>query len=334
MKTRPLGPSGIDASVIAFGAWAIGGWMWGGTTKQESIDAIHTALDAGMNLLDTAPIYGFGLSETIVGEAIKDRRDDVVLATKCGMVCNTTNGDQKFRSDATGPNDQGHLDVRIYLHPDSIKQEVEASLKRLQTDRIDLYQTHSQDSTTAIEDTMAALLELKREGKIRAIGASNASAEQLGRYASVGPLDADQENFSMLSQEARDEQLPYCREHNVAFLAYSPMARGLLAGNMGPERTFNDGDQRKGKPMFSQDNRARVTSMLEAMQPVAEKYELSIPQFVLAWTHHQPGVTHVLAGARSPQQAKENALAGAVDFEQADLDFVAEQYQRFERRED
>ena len=332
MKTRPLGPSGIDASVIALGAWAIGGWMWGGTTTKESIRTVHTAIDLGMNLIDTAPVYGFGISENIVGEAIRDRRDQVVLATKCGMVCNTTGGVRKFRSNASGPDENGHLDVRIYLHPDSIREEIEASLRRLQTDYIDLYQTHNQDTTTPIEDTMATLLDLKQEGKIRAIGASNANGEQLARYQSVGPLDADQENFSMISQEAHDEKLPFCREYDVAFLAYSPLARGLLSGNMGPDRQFKDGDQRQAKEKYGAEGRARATALLESMRPVADKHGLSLPQLVLAWTHHQPGVTHVLAGARTPEQATENAVAGDAALDVEDLAFIDERIRWYEKQ--
>jgi len=319
MKQRPLGPSGIPASVVGFGAWAIGGWMWGGTSRDESVDTVRAALDSGVTLIDTAPIYGFGLSETIVGEALQGRRDEVVLATKCGMVCNTTQGEGKFRSDATGPAENGHIDIRIYLDPASIREEVEASLRRLRTDRIDLYQTHWQDSTTAIEDTMATLLDLKREGKIRAIGVCNATPDEMDRYRAAGQLDTDQEKFSMLDQEIRADQLSYCRDNGLGMLAYSPLARGLLTGKMRPDREFADGDQRKTDDRFSVENRTRVTNMLEGMRPIAENHEATLAQLVLAWTFHQPGLTHVLAGARHADQARENAAAGKIELSESEL---------------
>ena len=193
MRQRPLGQSGISASVVGLGAWAIGGWMWGGTDEKESIETIHAALDAGITLIDTAPIYGFGLSERLVGEAVRDRRDKAVLATKCSMVCNTQEGEHKFDADVLGPAENGHIQVYVNLRPESIRQEIEESLRRLQTDHIDLYQTHWQDETTPIEDTMATLLDLKQEGKIRAIGVSNATSKHMEQYRALGPIDSDQE---------------------------------------------------------------------------------------------------------------------------------------------
>ena len=204
MQTRPLGVSGIEASVVGFGAWAIGGWMWGGANEADAIRAIHAALDAGINLIDTAPIYGFGSSEEIVGKALQGRRDRAVIATKCGMVTGTKLGAPKFRSTALGSSENGHIDVRIYNHPDSIRDEVEWSLKRLQTDHIDLFQTHWQDPTTPIDDTMDALLSLKQAGKIRAIGVCNASVDQaLREYASRGELDSGPGKVFDAGSEAR-----------------------------------------------------------------------------------------------------------------------------------
>ncbi len=319
MRTRPLGQSGIEASVVGFGAWAIGGWMWGGSSEREAIGAIHAALDAGVTLIDTAPIYGFGASEEVVGKALAGRRDQAVVATKCGMVFNTSKGEDKFRTTALGLSEFGHIDVRIYNHPDSIRQEVDRSLGLLKTDRIDLYQTHWQDSTTPIADTMGVLLELKQAGKIRAIGVSNATVAQMDEYAVVGPLDSDQERYSMLDRELEVEQLPYCREHNVAVLAYSPMAMGLLTGKMGPDREFTAGDVRSKHPRYTKENRQRVADMLAAIRPVAERNGLTVGQLVIAWTASQPGLTHVLCGARNPQQAEENAAAGRVELSADDL---------------
>ncbi|MBI1388763.1 MAG: aldo/keto reductase [bacterium] len=317
MQQRPLGQSGIQASVVVFGAWAIGGLFWGGTDEQDSIEAIHAALDAGINCIDTAPVYGYGLSERLVGKAIEGRRDEIVLATKCGLRWDDANGE--FHFNLGGKDDK---DVYKYLHPDSIRYEVEQSLKRLNTDRIDLYQTHWQENVTAVEDTMAALIDLKQQGKIRAIGVSNCTAERMNQYEAVGPLDADQEKFSMIDRKIESDQLPHCREKNMAVLAYSPMGMGLLTGKVDPERELPKGDIRRTNPRFSKENRVRVIAMLNEMKPVAEQYGLTFAQLALAWTIRQPGVTHALAGARNAKQAAENAKAGEVILSDEDVIFM------------
>jgi aryl-alcohol dehydrogenase-like predicted oxidoreductase len=319
MQYRPIGQSGIEGSVVALGTWVMGGWMWGGTSDEDSISALQAAIDNGINLIDTAPIYGFGASENLVGQAIKGRRDKVVLATKCGMVANTTRGQYKFTTSARRIDPNGLIDIYQYNHPDSIRWEVERSLNRLQTDYIDLYQTHWQEYDTPIEDTMACLLKLKDEGKIRAIGVCNCPIEDMERYRSVGQLDSDQEKYSMLDRDLEEKQLPYCKENNVAVLAYSPLALGLLTGKIGPEREFPDGDLRKDNPRFSVDNRQRVQQMLEKFQPIAENHRITTAQLVIAWTFHQPGLTHALCGARHAKQAEENAVAGTVELSQHEL---------------
>lgn len=312
MQHRPLGESGIQASAVAFGAWAIGGWMWGGTEEKAAIDAIHAAIDAGIDLIDTAPIYGFGRSEEIVGEAIADRRDKVVLATKCGLIWHEEQGDFCFNSDDKHPKDEGTIKVYRCLAPDVIRYEVEQSLTRLKVDCIDLYQTHWQESTTPIADTMAELLKLKDEGKIRAIGCSNATPDQMDEYRAAGQLDSDQERYSMLDRKHEAEDLPYCADNNIAFLAYCPIGQGLLTGKMGPDRVFEDGDQRKGNKRFSVENREKVSAMLAEFQPIADGRGISMTQLTIAWTITQRGCSHALVGARTPEQAQENAAAGDV----------------------
>ena len=304
MNYRPLGASGIEASVVGLGAWAIGGWMWGGTDERQSVEAIQASLDAGIDFIDTAPAYGMGLSESIVGRAVAGRRDKVVIATKCGIVWHTDKGTPFI--------DQKGKTMHRYLGPDSVRYEVEQSLKRLNTDYIDLYQTHWQDETTPIEVTMSALLELKHEGKIRAIGVSNATIEQIQAYRSVGTLDACQEKYSMLDRELESEYMPYALKNNIAVLAYSPLANGLLTGKIGPERQFPADDMRHSRPRFSVESRKQALAMLEKMRPIAEKLDLTLAQLVIAWTIAQPGLTHALVGARNPQQARENAAAGSV----------------------
>jgi methylglyoxal reductase len=316
MLYRPLGQSGITASVVAHGTWAIGGWMWGGSDAQKSVRSIQASLDAGVNFIDTAPAYGLGLSERIVGEAIRGRRDKVILATKCGLVWHTTKG--KFFADQNGSR------IHRYLGAESIRYEVEQSLQRLETDYIDLYQTHWQDPTTPIRETMSTLLDLKKEGKIRAIGVSNCTVDQVRQYRSVGPVDAAQEQYSMIHRDLEREYLPYCAHNNISVLAYSPLANGLLTGKVDPERVFPEGDLRRGNPLFGRESRIRVREMLDRMQPVAAKYAFTESQLVIAWTLAQPGITHLLVGARDAAQAAENAAAGGKLLAVADVRRVTE----------
>ena len=293
--------------------------MWGGADEGQAVDAIHAALDRGVTLIDTAPIYGFGRSEEIVGRAIRGRRDSVVLATKCGMVWDREQGDFFFHT-----NDEGVTlrpsEKKVYkcLRPDSIRDEIQASLRRLGTDHIDLYQTHWQDSTTPIADTMAALTRLRDEGKIRAIGVCNANLAQLQAY---GPIDSDQEKYSMLDREIETNgMLAHCREQRITVLAYSPLANGLLTGKIRPDRQFGPGDLRRGNRRFTAANIERTNAMLQKLEPVARRHHASIAQLVIAWTFSQPGLTCALCGARDAAQATENAAAGDIRLSADELD--------------
>ena len=229
MEQRAIGASGINASVVGLGTWAIGGWMWGGTDEASSIAAIRAAIDAGVTLIDTAPAYGMGRSEEIVGAALEGRREQVVLATKCGLVWHTSRGGHFF--------DQAGKPVHRYLGPELIAHELNESLKRLRTDYIDLYITHWQDPTTPIAETMGALEDLRKAGKIRTIGASNVSAADIVGYVAAGTLDAIQEQYSMVHRDIEAELVPLCARHGIAILSYSSLALGLLTGKIGPERT-------------------------------------------------------------------------------------------------
>ncbi len=319
MIYRKLGRSGIEASVVGFGAWAIGGWMWGGSDEKQAIKAIHAAVDAGLTLIDTAPMYGFGASEEIVGKAIRDCRDKVVLATKCGLIWHKEQGDFFFMSDEKERTTDG--DRKIYRSgaADTIRYEVEQSLKRLKTDYIDLYQTHWQDPTTPIASTMRTLLELKKEGKIRAIGCCNADLGQLAEYCGAGQLDADQELYSMIDRKQDEQNLPFVIEHEMAFLAYSSLGQGLLTGKIGPERVFNKGDLRNTKPRFSVENRQRVQELLALFHKIADRLDLSLSQLAIAWTIAQPGCSHALVGARTAEQVLENVVGGAVHLPVEDI---------------
>jgi aryl-alcohol dehydrogenase-like predicted oxidoreductase len=308
---REIGRSGVSASAVGLGTWAIGGWMWGGTDETQSIAAIQASLDAGVTLIDTAPAYGLGRSEEIVGKAIADRRDKAVIATKCGLVWHTQKGNHFF--------DQDGKPVHRYLGRDSIIHEVEQSLRRLGTDYIDLYITHWQDPTTPIEETVAALEALKQAGKIRAIGASNVNPAELETYIKTGSLDAIQERFSMIDRKIEADLLPLTVQGGVSTLSYSSLALGLLSGAIGPDRIFSGDDQRSDNPRFSVANRRKTTDFAEAIRPLAERHGASIAQVVIAWTLAQPGVTFALCGARNPAQALDNARAGTLRLGADDL---------------
>ncbi|KAA6476787.1 aldo/keto reductase [Agrobacterium rhizogenes] len=301
---RDIGRSGVAASAVGLGTWAIGGWMWGGTDEAESIAAIQASLDAGVTLIDTAPAYGLGRSEEIVGKALAGRRDKAVIATKCGLVWHTDKGRHFF--------DQDGRPVHRYLGRDAIFHEVEESLRRLATDYIDLYITHWQDPTTPVEETMRALEDLKASGKIRAIGASNVGASELEAYISTGGLDAIQERFSMIDREIEIDLLPLTRANGISTLSYSSLALGLLSGTIGPDRVFSGDDQRRENPRFSVSNREKALAFATAIRAVADKHRASVAQIVIAWTLVQPGVTFALCGARNPAQALDNARAGTI----------------------
>ncbi|MDD9722899.1 aldo/keto reductase [Sulfitobacter sp. PR48] len=304
MLTREIGASGISASAVGLGTWAIGGWMWGGTDVDRSIAAIHASIDEGISLIDTAPAYGQGVAEEIVGKALKGRRDKVVLATKCGLVWHSQQGNHFF--------DYEGKPVHRYLGKDAIIYEVEQSLKRLQVECIDHYITHWQDPTTPIEETMEALEALKTQGKIRSIGASNTSVADVEAYIAAGQLDAIQEEYSMVRRDIENTLLPVCQKAGVAALSYSSLALGLLSGKMTPERVFSGDDQRKDNPRFSMANRKKVAALMETIRPIGAAHGATPAQIVIAWTLQQPGITFSLCGARDAQQASENAKAGRI----------------------
>lgn len=308
MRYIELGQSGLQLPAVSFGAWAIGGWLWGGPDDANAIKALHAALDAGITCIDTAPTYGMGHSETLVGQALKGRRDGAIIATKCGMRWDCADG---YKQLDTTMNDGTPCAVYRNGRPESIALECEQSLKRLQTDVIDLYQVHWPDSTWPLDDTMDALLRLKEAGKIRAIGVSNFDTDMIRLCQTRGTVDSVQPRYNALQREPEAELLPFCREHNIGVLAYSPIAQGLLTGKVTMERTFPEGDVRNRNPLFKPENRGKVLDMLRRLKPVASDCGLTLGQFFTAWLVHQPGVTTALVGARTPAQVHENAGAGA-----------------------
>lgn len=314
MRTVKLGRSGIECADIGLGTWAMGGWMWGGGDDAAAVDAIRASLDAGVCLIDTAPAYGLGRSETLVGTAITGRREQAVIATKCGLVWHTQRGTHFF--------DEEGQAVYRYLGRESIFHEVEQSLARLRTDYIDLYITHWQDATTPVAETMDALLTLKRQGKIRAIGVSNVDAPTLTEYLKHGQVDAIQERYSLIDREIESTLVPLCRQHDIAVLGYSSLALGLLAGPIDPQRQFGGDDQRRDNPRFSAANREKLGAFFAEIEPVRVRRQCSFAQLMIAWTTACGSVTVALCGARTPLQAIENAGAGKVALDGNDLALI------------
>ena len=323
MENRKLGASTVDVSPIIFGAWAIGGWMWGGNEESESLDAIRSAIDHGINTIDTAAIYGMGYSEELVGKAIKGHRDKVVIATKCGMRWNTDQGSEPW---SQKDNEGNQITIRKNGSKESIAYECEQSLRRLGIDSIDLYQIHWPDKSTPTEETIDALEKLRQQGKVRAIGTSNYDVEWLNRAVNAAPVSSNQPPYSILRRGIEKDVLPLCQEHNIGTICYSPMERGLLTGKVGPEREFAPGDHRANHPYFAVGNRKKVIAALEKLNPIAEKYQISYAQLIINWTIHQPGITAAIVGARNAEQAAQNAKALTFELSAGELQEVRETF--------
>ncbi|MCC3156738.1 aldo/keto reductase [Hymenobacter sp. 15J16-1T3B] len=322
MEYQQLGDSGVTVSRITFGSWAAGGWMWGGTEQNDAVGAIRRSYELGVTSIDTAPIYGQGLSEEIVGEAIKGLpRDKVQLLTKFGMRWDlpAPQGDFGFK---TKDNNGQDLDVYKLATPASIVKECEDSLRRLGTDYIDLYQIHWPDVTTPIHDTMEAVQRLIEQGKVRAAGVSNYSVAQMQEAEQVLQLASNQVPYSMVRRDIEADVLPYCREHHKAVLAYSPLQLGLLTGKIKPGQDFGPGDLRATHRLFTPDNVTRVNAFLDRLRPLADAKNATLGQLVIRWTLAQPGLTVALVGARNAAQAEQNARAIDVQLSTEDLAFI------------
>lgn len=285
METTTIDGIGIEASRIALGTWAIGGWMWGGSDEEESIATIHAALDHGITVIDTAPVYGFGRSEEIVGRAIARRggRDRVIIATKVGLEWR----DGKVFRNST---------------PARIAAEVEDSLRRLQTDYIDLYQVHWPDPLVPVEETAAALERLRQAGKVRAIGVSNYSPAQMEEFCRVAPLRTCQPPYNLFERQIEGELLPYCHDHGIVLLTYGALCRGLLSGRMTAETTFTGDDLRKVDPKFRSPRFAQYLEAVRRLDRFArERFGKGVLALAVRWILDQ-GVQIALWGARHPAQ--------------------------------
>ena len=308
MQTRRLGNSDMDISVLGFGAWAIGGGGWVGSmgpqNESDSAPAIHAALDAGMNWIDTAALYGLGHSEEVVARAIAGRNPRPYVFTKCERVWDK-NGN-----------------VGASLKAASIRRECEDSLRRLKTDVIDLYQIHWPEPDADIEEGWTEMVRLKEEGKVRWIGVSNFSVSQMKRAKAIAPITSLQPPYSLVTREIEREILPYARANNIGVIVYSPMSAGLLTGAMTKERVANfaEEDWRLRLPNFREPLLSRNLQLVERLREVGKRHGRSPGEVAIAWTLHHPAVTGAIVGFRSPKQVE--GVIGAAEFRlsQAEID--------------
>lgn len=323
MEYRKIGETELELSVITFGAWAAGGWMWGGNEHNDAVAAIRASFDLGVTSIDTAPIYGQGASEEIVGRAVRDLgRENVQILTKFGMRWDLKKGDFAFHSK---DNAGRPIDIYKYAGAESIISECEDSLRRLGTDYIDLYQIHWPDSTTPIAESMEAVDRLIQAGKVRAAGVCNYNSEQMEEAERTIRLASNQVPYSMVKRGIETDVVPYCIHHHKSILAYSPLERGLLTGKIKPGHQFSPGDHRADYRYFREENILSTNLILNRIRPVAEEKNCSLAQLVLRWTVEQPGITIALAGARNAEQAIANAKAIEVALNAEEIAFINEQ---------
>ena len=300
MQTRKLGNSDLELTVIGLGTWAQGGggWKfgWGPQDDQKSIEAIHQAIDSGINWIDTAAVYGLGHSEEVLGKALKGISNRPIIATKC----------------ARNWDNEGNI-IKIQTAK-SIREEAENSLKRLGIDVIDLYQVHWPEPDEQIEEGWETLTRLKEEGKVRYIGVSNFSVSQLERISAIEKPTSLQPPYSMVIPQFEEALLPYCREHNIGVVCYSPMYKGMLTGKMTRERidSLAENDHRRNDPNFNEPKLSSNLELVEKLKPIAKDLGITLAQLSIAWTLRWPTVTSAIVGARSARQLEETVEAGSV----------------------
>lgn len=294
MEYRQLGATGLKTSAIGLGTWVMGGWLWGGAEDRDSVATIRHAIDLGITLIDTAPIYGHGRSEALVGQGVEEsrRRDQLILATKVGL-----NWDPEK--------------TRVWRDSSRarVASEIEESLRRLRTDYIDIYQVHWPDPGIPFEDTMDALLDLRRKGTIRFIGLSNFDVSQTERCRRVGPVHVVQPPYNLFERGIESDLLPFCRSHDLGVLAYGPLCRGLLTGKYQGAERFDPGDIRGIDPKFELPRFRRYLTCVEGLKALANRRHKTVAQLAVRWCLDQPGVTVALCGARRPPQIEETAEA-------------------------
>ncbi len=325
MEKRKLGYSDLYITPIGLGTWALGGGGWrGGWGPQDdavSIATIHRALELGINWIDIAPYYGLGHSEEIVGQSIAGRRDEVIIATKCGLVW-----------------DEGSTDVYKRLKAESVRREVEVSLRRLNVEVIDLYQIHwPADSDEETEEAWDVVADLIREGKVRYGGVSNFSVAQHKHMQAIHPIASSQPSYNMIMRDDEDDLLRYCAANNIGVIVARPMMGGLLTGKFSKERAARlpDDDWRKGREWFAEPQLNANLALVEGLRPIAERQGRTVAQLAIAWVLRRPEVTSVIVGARYPWQIEEDVAAwgwelSAEDIAEIDV-LLAERERELER---
>ncbi|MDK2799718.1 MAG: hypothetical protein PWQ70_1337 [Clostridiales bacterium] len=309
MRYKQLGNSDLQVSAIGLGTWAIGGASWGTVDDSVSINAIVKAIDCGINLIDTAPAYGSGHSEEIVGKAIKGHKDDVIIATKCGV---ERKGDQFVKS----------------LKPEFIRNQIDESLLRLGVDVIDLYQIHWPDPNTPLEDTVNELIKLKEAGKFRYLGVSNFDKKLMAEIMEMIDIISLQSKYSILSREI-ESTLPFCIEHNIGVLAYGPLDGGILTGKYKERPQFAELDARsRFYSFFKEPLWSKSMQLLEVLKEIALNRNKPISHVAINWVKQQEAVTTVLVGAKTPEQVEENAAAGAWELSTDEINQINDVYKR------
>lgn len=310
-KTRKLGWTDLNLTTIGLGTWAMGGgswsFSWGPQDNEESMDAISRAIEKGINWIDTAPVYGLGHSEEIVSKALKQLPERPIIASKCGIAWNENR--QTSRQ----------------LKGENIRREVEASLKRLDIDVIDLYQIHWPDPDSEIEDAWQQISNMVKEGKVRYAGVCNFNIEQLKRIQHIHPVASLQLPYSMIERGTEDSGLlDYCREHNIGVVAYSPMQKGLLTGKFSKQRVqeLSEDDHRRRDPNFQEPRLSVNLDLVEKLTMIAAKRDLTVAQLSIAWVLRRPEVTSTIVGARRPSQIEETVLAGDEELSQEDIQAI------------
>jgi aryl-alcohol dehydrogenase-like predicted oxidoreductase len=311
VQTRKLGNSGLELTTVGLGAWAIGGpwqWGWGPQDDDDSIRTIRTALDCGINWIDSAPVYGRGHSEEVVGRALKDVTDKPIIATKCGLVWDNKS------------------DKISCLEPKSIRNECHQSLKRLRVEMIDLYQMHWPEPDEMVEEGIGEMARLQEEGLVRYIGVSNYTVEHIKRAQKVAPITSLQPPYNMLRRDAEDELLPFCGQNKIGVIVYSPMGKGLLTGKFTAETiaALPKGDHRKTDPQFTGQRFAATCELVDKLKPVANRNGITRAQLALCWVLRRTEVTAAIAGARRPEQIKETCKASDVDLDAETIEQIDE----------
>ena len=330
MKTMKLGKTGMDVSRMGLGTWSIGGGSaWGGDHDlQTVVDTIVEAPKLGVNLIDTAPGYNFGNSEKILGMALqKMNREDVKIITKCGVTW-----DQEMKGDLF--NKVNGIQLYKNLNSDSIKREIEESLKRMGTDYVDVYMTHWQsiegsEYYVPIQKTMEVLNDLKAQGKIKAIGAANVDIKQIQEYLKHGELDIVQAKYSILDRGIEDEIIPCCRENGVTIQAYSPLEMGLLSGTM--PRDYKPVGAQIPKKWFQPDNMQKAMDVMHQWKPLCEKYNCTIANLALAWILAQGEFINLLSGSTTVDQIKENVKSTELEMDPADVAMMRDMVEEIDK---